>query len=48
MAYSIYLFLCALCGFTTATVDVDIKKWQFWVLLFCVMGAYICGKYGCN
>lgn len=41
----IYLLLCGLHGFTCARAGIGIKDWKFWVLLGCVIGAYLCGKY---
>ena len=44
MANFIYIFLCALYGAVTITIDIGIKDWQYWVMLGCVVGAYICGR----
>lgn len=48
MSYIIYLLLCAVNGAVLATADISITNWQFWVITFCICGAYICGKKNSN
>ena len=43
MSYIIYLLLCIINGVVLAAVDITPTRWQFWVVTFCVVGAYLCG-----
>lgn len=45
MATIIYLFLCGLSTFICASAGVRIEDWKYWAILWCVIGAFICGKY---
>lgn len=45
MAYIIYLALCVLYGVASATADVSMKRWEYWIILGCIVGAFWCGKY---
>jgi hypothetical protein len=42
--YIIYMLLCVINSIVLLTLDVGITSWQYWVSLFCVIGAYICGR----
>ena len=45
MGRIIYYFLCCLAGVTCASLDVSLKSWKYWAILFAVVGSYLCGKY---
>ena len=40
----IYYFLCAIVGGVLSTLNASLSSWQFWVILACMIGAYICGR----
>lgn len=44
MAFYIYLFLCAVAGAACGLADIYLDDWQFWVIIFCVFGASVCGR----
>lgn len=39
----IYYLLFAIAGGVLSTVNVTLSNWQFWVVLACMFGAYVCG-----
>ncbi len=40
----IYYLLCAITGGVLSTANVTLSNWRFWVILGCVIGAYVCGR----
>lgn len=38
-----YLLLCILQGFTCAKMGLELSDKEYWILLLCTFGAYICG-----
>lgn len=45
MANIIFILLCALYGVASAEANVGLKKWEYWIMLGCVIGAFWCGKF---
>lgn len=45
MANIIFILLCALYGAASATANVKLKNWEYWIMLGCVIGAFWCGKF---
>ena len=43
MSKVIFIMLCGLHGALSAKVGVGANTWQYYVLLACVLGSYICG-----
>lgn len=43
MSGFVFVFLCAIYGSVWSTMNMNIASWQYWVILFCLVGAYICG-----
>lgn len=39
----IYYLLCAIAGFALSSADIFYSDWQWWVVLVCIIGSYICG-----
>ena len=44
MSKIIYFLLCGIVGGVFSTLDINITNWQFWVVVSCMSGAYICGR----
>ena len=42
--FVIYLFMIMVNSIALLTLDVDVTNWQYWVSLFCIIGAWICGR----
>lgn len=40
----IYILLCIINSIVLTSCDIGITNWQYWVSLFCVIGAYLRGK----
>jgi hypothetical protein len=38
-----FFLLCSISGGVCASANVDIHTWQYWVILLCVLGSYVCG-----
>lgn len=45
MANIIFILLCGLYGLASATANVKIKSWEYWIILGCIVGAFWCGKF---
>jgi hypothetical protein len=43
LAMIVYYVLCGLGGFVMADANVTWRNWQFWVLIVCIVGSYLCG-----
>lgn len=43
MSSFVFIFLCTIYGAICSTMNINISGWQYWVILFCLLGAYICG-----
>lgn len=43
VSYFVYILLCAIVGVTSVKAGLYFNDWQYWVILGCVIGAYICG-----
>lgn len=43
MGSGLFVLLTTLTGFTLAKMDVSIFTWNFWVIIGCMCGAYVCG-----
>jgi hypothetical protein len=43
MGSLVFILLCAINGFALASANVKTSSWQYWVVLSCVCGSYICG-----
>lgn len=45
--YFIYLAILFLCLFALRTAKVRAASWQYFVIIFGIAGAYVCGYYMC-
>lgn len=43
IAYLVYLLLMMISGVTMGKCELGFNKWQYWVILACLIGCYICG-----
>ena len=43
MSNFIFYMLAAINGAVCVSANITISSWQYWVLLGCTIGAYICG-----
>ena len=43
MSGFVFILLASINGAVCSSANVSISSWQYWVLLGCVCGAYICG-----
>ena len=45
IGYIIYLLCCGLSGFICGHLDLDLSRWEYWVLTLLPIITYICGRY---
>ena len=43
--YIVFTFLCAIYGVASATANIKMKSWEYWIILGCIVGAFLCGKF---
>lgn len=43
MSGFVFILLCSIYGGVWSAMNMNISSWQYWVILFCLLGAYICG-----
>lgn len=44
IAYAVYLLIMALSGLVLSITSNGFNKWQYWVITFCLVGCYLCGR----
>lgn len=45
IAYFVYLAILIIYGVVSSSADIYLNNWRYWVLLACVIGAYVCGTF---
>jgi hypothetical protein len=43
MSGYVFILFAAIHGAVCASANINFFNWQYWILLACVCGAYICG-----
>lgn len=44
IAYAVYLLIMALSGLVLGITSNGFNTWQYWVITFCLVGCYWCGR----
>lgn len=45
ICYVLYLAICVIVGAVMPLIGYDFKTYQYWVILGCVVSAYLCGYF---
>lgn len=45
IAYFVYLIIMFILGVVLYSTDIYVNNWRYWVIIACIIGAYICGTF---
>ena len=44
IAYTVYILIMFLSGLVLGSTSNGFNTWQYWVITFCLVGCYFCGR----